>query len=142
MTQADGWEKQYLYFVGKKKVYMTHSEAMTQGLERANKNPKSTRYGRQNPICAEWNSEEQITKWRKAWEDVVNLKLEHKQLDERVDCRSFKERGIDEQPTIHEGVTARIIEKRGGVSERCEMNRQIKEDNLLLHKLKELVNSL
>ena len=141
-AQVDDWEKQYQYFIGKKKVYMTPSEAKMQNLERVSKNPKSTRYGRQNPICAEWNSEEQITKWRKAWEDVVNLELERKQFYERVDCRSFKERGIDEQPTIHEGVTARIIEQRGGVSDRCEMNRQIKKDNLLLRKLKELVNSL
>lgn len=141
-AQADSWEKQYQYFVGKKKIYMTPSEAISQNLERASKNPKSTRYGRQNPICAEWNSEEQIVKWRKAWEDVINLELERKQLNERVDCRSFKDRGIDEQPTIHEGVTARIIEKRGGISDRCEMNRQIKEDNILLRKLKELVNSL
>ena len=41
-AQADGWEKQYQYFVGKKKVYMTPSEAKTQNLERASKNPKST----------------------------------------------------------------------------------------------------
>lgn len=95
-----------------------------------------------NPICAEWNSEEQITIWRKAWEDVINLELERKQLNERVDCRSFKSRGIDEQPTIHEGVTARIIEKRGGVSERCEINRQIRKDNALLRELKKLVDSL
>lgn len=46
------------------------------------------------------------------------------------------------QPTIHEGVTARIIEQRGGVSDRCELNRQIKADNILLRKLKELVHSL
>ncbi len=142
VAQADGWEKQYQYFVDKKKIYMTPSEAKLQNLERVSKNPKSTRYGRQNPICAEWNSEEQITKWRKAWEDVTNLELERKQLNKRVDCRSFKERGIDEQPTIHEGVTARIIEQRGGVSDRCELNRQIKADNILLRKLKELVHSL
>lgn len=142
MAQSDGWEKQYQYFVGKKKIYMTPSEAKSQNLERASKNPKSTRYGRQNPICAEWNSEEQIVKWRKAWEDVINLELERKQLNERVDCRSFKDRGIDEQPTIHEGVTARIIEQRGGVSDRCKLNRQIRKDNALLRELKELVNNL
>jgi hypothetical protein len=141
-AQADGWEKQYQYFVDKKKAYMTHSEAMEQGLERASKYPKSTKYGRQNPICAEWNSEEQVLQWRKAWEDVTNLELERKQLDERIDCRSFSERGIDEQPTIHEGVTARIIEQRGGVSERCEINRQIRKDNALLRELKALVNNL
>ncbi len=142
MAQADGWEKQYQYFVGKKKVYMTPSEALPQNLERVSKNPKSTRYGRQNPICAEWNSEQQITKWRKSWEDVVNLELERKNISERIDSRSFAERGIGEQPTIHEGVTARIIEQRGGVSERCEMNRQIRKDNDLLRELKALVNNL
>ncbi len=141
-AQADGWEKQYQYFVGKKKIYMPPSEAEAQNLERVSKNPKSTRYGRQNPTCAEWNSEEQITKWRKAWEDVVNKSLEQKNIGEHIDCRNFKERGIDEQPTIHEGVFARIIEQCGGVSDRCKMNREIKADNALLRKLKELVNSL
>lgn len=141
-AQADGWEKQYQYFVGRKKIYMTPSEAKSQNLERASKNPKSTRYGRQNPICAEWNSEEQITKWRKAWEDVTNLELERKNISERIDCRSFAECGIDEQPTIHEGVTAQIIEQRGSASDRCKLNRQIRRDNALLRELKKLVNNL
>ena len=101
-AQADGWEKQYQYKVGKKKVYMTPSEAEMHGYERANKYPKSTRYGRQNPICAEWNSEEQVLRWRKAWEEVTNKALDQNSIDAHVDCRSFKERGIDEQPTIHE----------------------------------------
>lgn len=141
-AQADGWEKQYQYKIGKKKVYMPPSEAEQQGYERVNKYPKSTRYGRQNPICAEWNSEEQLLQWRKAWEDVTNRALEQKNIEARVDCRSFKERGIDEQPTIHEGVSARIIEQRGGVSERCEMNRQIKADNALLLEIKEQIKKL
>ena len=141
-AQADGWEKQYQYKVGKKKIYMTPSEAEAQDLERASKNPKSTRFGRQNPICAEWNSEEQILTFRKAWEEAVNKSLEQKNIGARVDCRSFADRGIDEQPTIHEGVTARIIEQRGGVSDRCELNRQIRKDNILLRHLKALVKSL
>ena len=141
-AQAEGWEKQYQYKVGKKKIYLTPSEAERSGYERASKNPKSTRFGRQNPICAEWNSEEQILIFRKAWEEAVNKYLEQSNIDARVDCRSFADRGIDEQPTIHEGVTARIIEQRGGVSERCELNRQIRKDNVLLRHLKALVKSL
>ena len=141
-AQADDWEKQYQYKVGKKKIYMTPSEAEEQNFERVSKNPKSTRFGRQNPICAEWNSEEQILIFRKAWEEAVNKYLEQNNIDTRVDCRSFADRGIDEQPTIHEGVTARIIEQRGGVSERCELNRQIRKDNVLLRQLKALVKSL
>lgn len=121
---------------------MTPTEAEQQGYERVSKNPKSTRYGRQNPICAEWNSEEQVLRWRKAWEGVTNKALEQNSIDARVDCRSFKECGIDEQPTIHEGVSAHIIEQRGGVSERCEMNRQIKADNALLLEIKKQIKKL
>ena len=75
-AQADGWEKQYQYKVGKKKMYMTPSAAEAQGYERVNKYPKSTKYGRQNPISERWNSEEQLVEWRKAWADVTNRYLE------------------------------------------------------------------
>lgn len=141
-AQADGWEKQYQYKVSKKKVYMTPSEAEMHGYERTSKYPKSTRYGRQNPICAEWNSEEQVLRWRKAWEEVTNKALEQNSIDARVDCRSFKERGITEQPTIHEGVTAQIMEQSGIVSDRRELNRQIRVDNKLLRELKAAAQAL
>ena len=57
-AQAEGWEKQYQYKVDKKKVYMAPSQAEKCGYERVSKYPKSTKYGRQNPISARWNSEE------------------------------------------------------------------------------------
>ena len=119
-AQKDGWEKQYQYKVGKKKAFMTPSAAEAQGLERVSKYPKSTKYGRQNLISERWNSEEQLIKWRAAWADEVNLCLEQKGLDERIDHRSFAEQGKDEQPTIHEGVAARVLEKKGIISDRCE----------------------
>lgn len=135
-AQGDGWEKQYQYKVGKKKVYMTPSAAQAQGYERVSKYPKSTKYGRQNPISERWNSEEQLVFWRKAWADVTNLHLERAGQEERIDHRSHAERGLEEQPTIHEGVIARALEKKGIVSDRCELNRQIKADNALLRELK------
>lgn len=141
-AQADGWEKQYQYKVGKKKVYMVPSSAQAQGYERVSKYPKSTKYGRQNPISERWNSEEQLVFWRKAWADVTNLHLERAGQEERIDQRSHAERGLDEQPTIHEGVTARALEKKGIVSDRCELNRQIKADNALLRELKAAVKKL
>ncbi len=98
-AQTDGWEKQYPYKVGKKKVYMTPSAAETQGLVRADKHPKSTRYGRQNPISERWNSEEQLA-------------------------------------------AAQALECRGIISDRCELNRQIKADNALLQKLKAEIKKL
>jgi len=141
-AQTEGWEKQYQYKAGKKKVYMTPSAAEAQGLERVSKYPKSTKYGRQNPISARWNSEEQLVLWRAAWADVTNRFLERAGSQERVDHRSHAERGLDEQPTIHEGVAARAMEKKGLISDRCELNRQIKADNALLRALKAQVKKL
>ena len=142
VVQGEGWEKQYQYKVGRKKVYMTPSAAEVQGLERVSKYPKSTKYGRQNPITACWNSEEQLVLWRAAWADTVNRYLERSGHEERVDHRSHAERGLDEQPTIHEGMAARAMEKKGIISDRCELNRQIKADNALLRELKSLVKKL
>lgn len=141
-AQSDGWEKQYQYKVGKKKVYMTTSEAVAQGYERISKYPKSSKFGRQNPISERWNSDEQLVLWRKAWADITNKYLSLAGVEESVDHRSNADRGLDEQPTVHEGVTARTLEKKGFVSERCELSRQIKADNLLLRKLKETVKKL
>lgn len=141
-AQAEGWEKQYSYKIGKKKVYMPLSEAERLGYVRANKYPKSTKFGRQNPIAQRWNSEEQLVLWRKAWADVTNLHLEQAGRVERIDHRSHAERGLEEQPTIHEGVVARALEKKGIVSDRCELNRQIKADNALLRELKAQMKKL
>ena len=142
VAQAEGWEKQYQYKVGRKKEYMTPSEAETKGYERTSKHPKSTKYGRQNPISERWNSEEQLVLWREAWANAVNRSLERYGFDECVDHRSHAARGLDEQPTVHEGVTARALEAKGVISDRCELNRQIKRDNALLRELKAQVKKL
>ena len=141
-AQNERWEKQYPYKVGKKKVYMVPSEADAQGLARADKHPKSTRYGRQNPISERWNSEEQLVEWRKEWADVTNRYLERAGREERIDHRSNAARGLDEIPTIHEGVAAQALERKGIISDRCEINRQIKADSALLRELKAEVKKL
>ena len=142
IAQTEGWEKQYQYKVGRKKVYLPPSEAENHGYERASKHPKSTKFGRQNPIAERWNSEEQLVLWRAAWADVTNRHLETAGHEERIDHRSHADRGLTEQPTIHEGVVARALEKKGIVSDRCELNRQIKADNALLRELKATVKKL
>jgi len=141
-SQAEGWEKQYPYKVGKKKVYMAPSAAQAHGYIRMDKHPKSTRYGRQNPISARWNSEEQLLVWREAWATAANRCLELAGHDSRIDHRSHAERGLEERPTIHEGVAAQALERRGIISDRCELNRQIKADNALLRELRGQVKKL
>ncbi|MEE0110877.1 MAG: MobQ family relaxase [Oscillospiraceae bacterium] len=135
-AQKEGWEKQYQYKVGRKKEYMAPSAAEAAGYERVSKTPKSTRFGRQNPVAARWNSDEQLVLWRSAWADVTNRYLERAGAEARIDHRSHADRGIPEQPTIHEGVTARAMEQQGFIADRCELNRQIKADNKLLRELR------
>ena len=135
-AQAEGWEKQYQYKVDKKKVYMAPSAAQAQGYERVSKYPKSTKYGRQNPITERWNSEEHLLVWREAWATAANRCLELAGHAERIDHRSHAARGLEERPTVHEGVAAQALERRGILSDRCELNRQIKADNALLRELK------
>ena len=67
---------------------MTPSAAEAAGYERASKTPKSTRFGRQNPIAARWNSDEQLVLWRSAWADVTNRYLERVGAEARIDHRS------------------------------------------------------
>ena len=68
--------------------------------------------------------------------------MERAGREERIDHRSNTARGLDEQPTIHEGVTARALERKGMIADRCEINRQIKADNALLRELKAAVRKL
>lgn len=62
------------------------------------------------------NGEEQLVAWRVSWADVTNQYLELAHVPERIDHRSHADRGVDEKPTIHEGVFARRMEKK----ERCQ----------------------
>ena len=126
-AQNYGWEKQYLYKIGKKKEYLPPSKA--EGLERVNKYPKSTKYGRQNPISAAWNSEETLLEWRERWASLVNSYFRELEIDKTIDHRSFRARGIKKQPTVHVGVSGFAIFKKKRYCDRYELNRLIRQDN-------------
>lgn len=87
----------------------------------------------------DWNTKEKLVEWRKRVADMTNDALEQAGQKERVTHLSFKDQGKEELPTIHEGYEARQIEKNGGISDRCEINREIKEYNNLLYLEKEVI---
>lgn len=66
---------------------------------------------------------------RESWANTCNARLDE---TARIDHRSLEDRGSDLEPTIHEGYAARAIERAGGVSERCQTNREIRRSNSLL----------
>lgn len=138
-AKEDGWEKQYKYKnAAGVSAWLTPTQAAREpGWERCSKQPKAAKFGRQNPLCARWNSPEQLLDWREAWANAVNRALEEKQQSSRVTHLSHAALGLDEQPTVHEGSKARSLELQGIKADRCELNRQIRADNALLHTLKE-----
>lgn len=74
-------------------------------------------------------TQEQIKSLRAEWSETANRHLENAGLEQRIDHRSFAERGIDLKPTIKMGKTASEMERRGISTIKGDLNRQIKADN-------------
>jgi len=84
----------------------------------------------------DWNNRENAEKWRAAWAAYTNRTLEAAGRPERIDHRSYKRQGVEKIPTIHMGVAASQMERRGIRTEKGDINRQITEDNKLLKEIK------
>lgn len=89
----------------------------------------------QNPL----DKKQFLEQLREAWAVECN---KHLSQEDRIDHRSNAARGIDDIPTIHEGYAARAMEARGEVSDRMEINRQIRAKNALIHRLIELLKDM
>lgn len=87
----------------------------------------------------DWNEHTNAEIWRASWAEHCNSYLGQ---ENRIDHRSYARQGIDLEPTIHEGVVARDMEKNGRVSERCQINRDIRERNSILKQLIDLGTEL
>ncbi|HEX4231145.1 MAG TPA: MobQ family relaxase [Bryobacteraceae bacterium] len=80
----------------------------------------------------------EVSKLRELAADIINDALKAANADIRVDHRSFGERGIDRQPTVHLGPEASEMERRGEPSDRGELNREAQAVNDSLAELKKL----
>ena len=90
----------------------------------------------------DWNNRENAEVWRRAWADLANEFLAQNNRPERIDHRSYERQGIDQIPTVHIGVTASQMEKKGIATERGELNRSIKAANRLLRDIKAQIGKL
>jgi len=84
----------------------------------------------------DWDDPKTLERWRKAWADLCNSKLEEKGLDCRIDHRTLEAQGVEMLPTIHEGPTVRAMEKRGVSTEVGSYNRMIRQNNYSIQKFK------
>ena len=73
---------------------------------------------------------------------MSNRYLERAGCEERIDHRSNAARGLDEIPTIHEGAAAQALERKGIISDRCEINREIREQNKLIRAIRDEITKL
>ena len=87
----------------------------------------------------DWNSKENAKMWRKDLADTINAANEQLGIAVRWEHRSFKEQGIDREPTIHIGAVANALERKGIQTERGNINREIIKNNMLLEQAKEML---
>ena len=102
----------------------------------------SGRYKTRKVDLVEWNNRENAEVWRRAWADLANEFLAQNNRPERIDHRSYERQGIEQIPTVHVGVSATQMEKKGIVTERGELNRNIKAANRILREIRRLVRGL
>ncbi len=84
----------------------------------------------------DWNNKGNVERWRSAWAAACNRALEQAGRPERVDHRSYQRQGVEQLPSIHMGVAASQMERRGIQTDKGSLNREITEHKKLLKEIK------
>ena len=90
----------------------------------------------------DWNEKGKAKEWRNAIAEVINATNEKAGIAERVDPRSYKDRGIPLIPTIHLGERASALERKGIWTERGNINRAIEKYNAMIMKIYGFISEL
>lgn len=80
----------------------------------------------------EWNKSNLLIEWRKNWSEKANKYLADYNIDEKIDHRSYKDRGIDKIAKVNIGYKAHALEKKGIRTEPGDINREIDKYNKLV----------
>lgn len=95
--------------------------------KRDSKNRKQ--YKKRKVFTTDWNDKSTLLAIRHGWAVVTNRALEAAGYDDRIDERSYAERGLDILPQIHLGHAAAGMERRGERSRLGDINRAVAELN-------------
>lgn len=139
-AESEGWQKQYAYKIGKKKVWLTDESGERQGFKRVNKQPKTRK--EMNPVLQEWNSKESVFRWRENWAASCNEAFKRNGITVRIDSRSYEEQGVNRLPQTHLGPQAWQMEKAGIRTEKGDLNRRIRENNRFLKTFEEQIKDM
>lgn len=135
-AKAAGWQKVYNFTDGKRR---TMKKAKAEGLgtkDRVSKSPVKMHRTDGGGRSAREVEKEQLVEVRAAWASIANRHLAaHSAATgvaaQTIDHRSNKDRGLDEQPTVHEGGAGLI-----GHADRVKLNKEIKARNERLRVLR------
>lgn len=133
-AKAAGWQKLYNFADGRRR---TMKQAKAEGLgtkDRVSKSP--VKMHRTEGRSAREVEKEQLVEVRAAWASIANRHLAAHAADtgaaaQYIDHRSNKERGLEEQPTVHEGGAGLI-----GHADRVKLNKEIRARNERLRVLR------
>ena len=103
---------------------------------------KNGNYKTRKIDTVDWNEQEKAEHWRKAWADMTNKYLEENNIQEKINHRSYQRQGIEQIPTIHLGVSASQMEKKGITTDRGNINREIKHQNKILKEISRRIKAL
>ena len=90
----------------------------------------------------DWGSPETLEHWREAWAELCNQKFAEKELDCRIDHRSYERQGLDILLTVHEGPAVRQMEARGIRTEKGNLNRWISVTNRMIRSITKSISEL
>ena len=90
----------------------------------------------------DWGSPETLERWREAWAELCNQKFAEKDLECRIDHRSYERQGLDILPTVHEGPAVRQMEARGIRTEKGNLNRWISATNRMIRRITKSISEL
>ena len=90
----------------------------------------------------DWNDKAKAEQWRQAWADYANRALERGNHTERIDHRSYERQGVEQIPTVHMGVAATRMERRGVHTEKGDVNREVVAQNRLLKEIRARITRL
>ncbi|MCK5867381.1 MAG: MobA/MobL family protein [Mycoplasmataceae bacterium] len=89
-----------------------------------------------------WNDKKLAPEWRKNWADNTNDYLDKNKSNDRVTEKSFKDLGINKMATVHMGIEATQMEKKGIETRLGNVNRIAKATNAKLKTLTALIRKL
>lgn len=88
------------------------------------------------------SNQDELKEIRKAWADLTNEYLAEHGINERIDHRSHKDRGLDTLPTVKMGWQATELERQGIRTDVGDKNRDIKAYNANLVQQKILASEI